>query len=124
MITRKINEHFKRYVDSGVKTLEYRKNPQSVAALFGTDQIEVDLEKGMMKLPEFGWFTAENVKPKKQIGWVAVIKEGDSFYIAIGKRGLSPYSEEAAEILPTADGVILAMPFIDQERIKEKMIAT
>lgn len=124
MRAEKIKKKFQEYVDNLGDPSVFRKYSSDVAALFGSDLIEVDEAKSCIKLPDFGWVRIPSVPLKKSLGWVAVIKEGENYEIAFGRRGVSPFSEEAGEFLPKAEGVILAMPFFNSDKIRENMIAT
>lgn len=124
MKSSKINQKFQTYVDSLGDASAFRKHPSDVAAIFGTDQFDIDGANSRIKLPEFGWVDLPRLPNPKTIGWVAVLKVDNDYQIAFGRRGVSPYSEEAGEFLPRVGGITLAMPFINYERIKDKMIAT
>lgn len=119
----KIKQHFQKYIDSLEDLSPFRNHSESVAALFGSDEIKVDMTNSRVRLPEFGWFSVDKVLPKKRIAWAAVMQEGGNHYITLAEN-MNPFGGEAREILPVVDETILAMPFVNSDRIKDKMIAT
>jgi len=125
MKAKKVKSKFETYIDSIQKPAIFRKYPKHVATLFGSDQFELDASLNRVKLPEIGWVDVYNPVPNpKRVAWVALFKSQAGFEVAFGQRGVSPYSNEAAEFLPVVDGVILAMPWLDITKVKDKMIAT
>jgi hypothetical protein len=124
MKSSKINQKFQKYIDNLADPTVFRKYPQDVAAIIGSDQFKIDNENNRVKLPEMGWVTLEVIPPANTVSWIALFKSDEGYEIAFGNRGISPFSDQAAEFLPVIDGVILAMPFIEGERLKDKMVAT
>lgn len=107
MKAKKLVELFNIYSTVHPNRPEHSDSP--VALLFAVDEVKIDYRRGRIRLPQFGWQSCpEMVGYSGNIDWVAVCKEGEGWALAFGEG--SPF--EAADVLPTENGYILAVPAV------------
>lgn len=79
----------------------------SIATLFGMDEVEIDYSAGRVILPDAGAVEVEGLAGQEgEIDWVALVDKDHSMWIVLGTG--SPF--EARDSLPTVNGLVLAVP--------------
>lgn len=79
----------------------------SIATLFGMDEVEIDYSAGRVILPDAGAVEVEGLADQEdEIDWVALVDKDHSMWIVLGTG--SPF--EARDSLPTVNGLVLAVP--------------
>jgi hypothetical protein len=87
----------------------------TVALLFGTDEIKIDWVKNRVKIPEMGWVPTN--QPAGTLGkfeWAAMIYKEDQWQLVLSDAPL--FTEAVNGVLPSKNGVFLAFP---SQRVKE-----
>lgn len=79
----------------------------SIATLFGMDEVEIDYKGGQITLPDAGAVEVAGLESQEQdIDWVALVAKDQSMWIVLGTG--SPF--EATNSLPTMNGLVMAVP--------------
>ena len=83
------------------------QDANSIATLFGMDEVEIDYSGGRIVLPDAGAVEVEGLAGQQgEIDWVALVDKNDSMWIVLGTG--SPF--EARDSLPTVNGIVMAVP--------------
>ena len=79
----------------------------SIATLYGTDEVEIDLTRGRVVLSDVGTIEVEDVASHiGEIDWIALVAADGEMSLVLGTG--SPF--DATDSLPTKDGVVMAIP--------------
>ncbi|MDN7577443.1 hypothetical protein QZM25_33040 [Burkholderia contaminans] len=78
-----------------------------IATLYGADEAEIDLAKGLIVLSDVGTIEVEGVASHiGEVDWIALVAADDEMSVVLGTG--SPF--DATDSLPTRDGVVMAIP--------------
>jgi hypothetical protein len=79
----------------------------SIATLFGMDEVEIDYSGSRIVLQDAGAVEVDGLAGQEgEIDWAALVDKNDSMWIVLGTG--SPF--EAWDSLPTVNGVVMAVP--------------
>ncbi|MBB5546626.1 hypothetical protein A8H39_01760 [Paraburkholderia fungorum] len=86
----------------------------SVATLFGMDEVEIDYSRGHIVLPDAGVVEVEGLAGQEgEIEWVALVDRNESMWVVLGTG--TPF--ESQDSLPTVNGVVMAVPAAVRRRM-------
>ncbi|VVE35993.1 hypothetical protein [Pandoraea terrigena] len=86
----------------------------SIATLFGMDEVDVDYTYSRIVLPDAGVVEVEGLADQEgEIEWVALVDTDESMWVVLGTG--TPF--EAQDTLPTVNGVVMAVPAAVRRRM-------
>ncbi|TES63837.1 hypothetical protein E2P84_38910 [Burkholderia cepacia] len=78
-----------------------------IATLYGADEVEIDLAKGLIVLSDVGTIEVEGVASHiGKVDWIALVAADGEMSVVLGTG--SPF--DATDSLPTKGGVVVAIP--------------
>lgn len=104
MNSRQLTSLWEHYtVSNGVRL----DGAESIATLFGMDEVQIDYQDNRIILPDAGAVEVEGLADQEgSIDWVALVARKPSLWIVLGTG--SPF--EAKDSLPTMNGLVMAVP--------------
>jgi hypothetical protein len=112
MTQKEILKNFREMVALHANQIPQAKVGESVATIYGTDQVKVDIKRNRIKLAEFGWLDLDKQVhlDSSAFDWIGLFRDNssDDFIIVFGDG--NPFLLKNAVMLPQKNGFVLAIP--------------